>query len=202
MQMAPQTSVVVTTHPLLASVLIAAADVTIQTVPASDVDAAMARALGDVLGKRLLLPLPAHTPVERAMVGAAIPPSSGDPARRIVRLQLPLSHVAPDVGVLADAEVVASSDTTAGSPARKVEVVAVCRLLQLDAVATAPPTSGVGSGPGVVRDPGPDSEAVIDCAADAALRVVLAADFAHSIRLLSHPAAGSTPAAVASAGSD
>lgn len=199
-QTAQQTSVVVTTHPLPASALLAAADVTIQKVPASDVDAAMARALDDVLGKRLLLPLPVHTPVERAMVGAAPPASSGDPSRRIVRLQLPSSHVAPDVGVLADTEVVASSDTAAGAPARRVEVVAVCRLLQLDAVAAVGSIGGGGSGPDVATDRGPDSEAVIDCAADAALRVVFAADFAHSVRLLSH-SVGSTPAAVVGASS-
>jgi SAF domain-containing protein len=195
-QMTQQTSVVVTTRPLPASALVAAADVTIQRVPASDFDAAMARALDDVLGKRLLLPLPAHTPVARAMVGAATPPLSGDPSHRVVRLQLPSSHVAPDLGVLADAEVVASSDTAAAAPARKVEVVAVCRLLQLDTVAATSSSAAASSSVGVTT-PGPDTEAVIDCAADAALRVVFAADFAHSVRLLSHPPAASTPAAVA-----
>ena len=194
----PQTSIVVTTRALPALALLAAADVAMQRAPASDFDAPMARALEDVLGKRLLLPVPARTPLERAMVGVTTAPSASDPAHRMVRLQLPSAHVAPDVGVLADTEVVASSDTSSGTPARTVEVVAVCRLLQLDVVAAVSSSSAASSGPGVGSTPGPDTEAVIDCAADAALRVVFAADFAHSVRLLSHPA-GSTPAPAATA---
>jgi hypothetical protein len=193
-----QTSIVVTTRAVPASALLGNADVAIQRVPASDFDGFMARALDDVLGKRLLLPVPAHAPLERAMVDGTTSLSSGGPAHRMVRLQLPSARVAPDVGVLADTEVVASSDPSSGMPARKVEVVAVCRLLQLDVMSAVSASSTASSGPGGANTSGPDTEAVIDCAADAALRVVFAADFAHSVRLLSHPA-GSAPAPVATA---
>jgi hypothetical protein len=186
------TSVLVTTRDLPASAVLAPADVMVQSVAASNVDRSLARSVSEVVGRRLLLPVPAQTPIERVMVGAATDTAS-DLSHRIVRLDLIAAHVAPDVTAPGETEVVASTDgaSPTGTSSRRVGVVAVCRLLQLDATAA---TVAAGGSTDALNAPAsatiPELEAVLDCDAAAALRVLFAADFAHALRLLAHPPGG------------
>ncbi|HEY6377591.1 MAG TPA: SAF domain-containing protein [Candidatus Dormibacteraeota bacterium] len=196
----PQTSVVVTTRSLPASSRLAPGDLTVEQVPASGVDAALVHTVNDVLGRRLLVPMPAHTPLERVLVGAPAA-NTDDASRRTVRVDVPAAHVAPDVTASTDAEVVASTDaaSAAGAGSREVRVVAVCHVLQLDVVAAPASTTSAGQAIGAltaVSADGSDVAAILDCDAAAALRVLMAADFAHSLRLLAHPV-GSRPVAAA-----
>jgi hypothetical protein len=195
-------TIVVTTRALPADSIVQASDVTVASIPAGGSLSAVAHGIADVAGRRLVVGLPAGSPILGALLADA---RSLDPARRVVRLSMPPENMAPGVGRSSDVEVVASEDGGGGAASasmRRIGVVAVCRVLEVDtggaaAASSAPASSALRTGEAASTGRGA-AEATLDCAAGDALRVLWAVDFAHTLRLVAHPA-GPTPPAQAKA---
>ena len=177
-------------HALPALSLVSASDLVQDSVPASVVASAGLTA-AQAVGRRLLVGVPAGSLLTAPMLSIVSRHTAG---RRDIRLVLDSLHIAPSIGPGEDAELVSiSAPSGADTRAPRAEVVAVVHVVDLSA--SIPPSTGGSIDPlgGNLRTGdathGGEASVVVTlaCETACALRVALAIDSSHSLRLLAHP---------------
>ena len=179
-----------TARALPALSLVSASDLIQDSVPASVVASAGLTAV-QAVGRRLLVGVPAGSLLTAPMLSTVGQHPAGI---RDIRLVLDSLHIAPSVGPGEEAELVSIAAPGGGDtrPPR-AEVVAVVHVVELTAV--IPPSTGgsIDTLGGNLRATdsmhgGASSVLVtLTCETACALRVALAVDSSHSLRLLAHP---------------
>jgi hypothetical protein len=188
--------VVRTAHAMPALSLVSASDLVQDSVPASVVASAGLSAVRAV-GRRLLVGVPAGSLLTAPMLSAVGQQAAGV---RDIRLVLDALHIAPSVGPGEDAELVSiAAPSGADTRPPRAEVVAIVHVVDLSAV-IAPSTGGsIDTLGGNLRASdamhGGEASVVVTltCVPACALRVALAVDSSHSLRLLAHPPGDPVP---------
>jgi hypothetical protein len=188
--------VVRTAHALPALSLVSTSDLIQESVPASAIaSAGLTRA--QAVGRRLLVGVPAGSLLTAPMLSAAGQHAAGV---RDIRLVLDALHVAPSVGPGQEAELVSiAAPTGADTRPPRAEVVAIVHVVDLSAL--TPPSNGgsvdqLGGSPRASDTThGGQSSVVVTltCETACALRVALAVDSSHSLRLFAHPPGDPVP---------
>jgi len=173
---ASTTTLILAARALQAGSVVGASDVASVTVPAADALAGLTHWTTEVVGRRLLLPVPSGTPLHSSLLGQGLPVSSD---HRLARLSLDTSWLAADVvaGVQVDVLAAVSSSDAADGGGR-VLTVATARVVGVSAS-------------------GSSTTITLDCDAAGASRVLWAQTFAKAVRVLAHPSGGAaTPSEV------
>lgn len=171
----PTTTVMVSSRPLAASTTLTPEDVRSLRVPSSGVTAAFGHDLGSVVGRRLLVPVGAGTPLAPAVLGT---PSDGHPADRLVPLSIPADHLALHAQMGEEVDIVAAEPARGAGAGGRVEVVGSGRLVSLSI--NQGQASGDPNGGGGVT-------LLLACDEPAAMRLLWAESFAHSLTVLARP---------------
>ena len=188
--------VVRTARALPALSLVSASDLIQDSVPASVVATAGVTAV-QAIGRRLLVGVPAGSLLTAPMLSTVGQHRAGI---RDIRLVLDSLHIAPSLGPGEDAELVSiAAPSGADTRPPRAEVVAIVHVVDLSAF--IPPSTGgsIDTLGGNLRASdamhgGASSVLVtVTCETGCALRVALAVDSSHSLRLFAHPPGDTVP---------